>query len=103
MVKATDGFSCKGRSLLEILWEELDDIMDRLMADGKPARRGSWDGPGNHDEWRAFTQSWLEYGEERGQAQGVAYAIAVIENPYQPSVPNVKARAVDRWEERQKE
>jgi hypothetical protein len=79
--------SAAGRSLLEMLWEELDDIMDRLVADGKP----------NNLE----ADEWLAYGEERGRAQGITYAIAVIMNPYKVDVPKVKRIAAKRLEARQ--
>lgn len=86
------GHSAAGPSLLERLWDELDNIMGRLMAEGVPESLG--DNPG---DW-GTAEDWQAYGEERGQAQGIAYAIALIENPYQPCMPAVKARAVERWE-----
>jgi hypothetical protein len=65
--------ACRGKSILEMLWEELDAIVERLMA-------------GAASE------------EDKGRAQGVAYAIAVIENPYLPSVERIREEAMDRWE-----
>lgn len=66
---------CHGKSILEMLWEELDGIVERLMADGEAAD-----------------------GQDVGRAQGVAYAIAVIENPYHVDIERVRAEAMDRWE-----
>lgn len=78
--------SAAGRTLLQILWEELDRVMDVIRSEGKPA--GSK--PEDHKAW----------GERRGQAQGVAYAIAVITNPYAPSLPAVRKVAMERADAR---
>lgn len=79
------GHSAAGKSLLEKLWDQLDAVVGRLMSDGEP------DEGGPRDEYR-------RWGEDRGQAQGLAFAIATIENPYAPDVPGVKARAMERWQ-----
>lgn len=92
-----------GRSLIEILWEELDSIMDRLMDDGAPEPPRNHNAPLSAKEAKEFCNSFAEWGEERGQAQGVAYALAIMLNPYQPNVPGVKAEAMERWEARQDE
>lgn len=93
--KLANAPSCAGKSLLELLREEMDTVIDRLMSDDRPDPDVEPD---------ALSPSmWLEYGEERGQAQGLAYAIAVIENPYQVDVPRVKDEAMERWEERNEE
>lgn len=85
--KLANAESGAGQSLLEKLWEELDSIMDRLMEEDQPDSDSS-------------RQDVIHYGELRGQAQGVAYAIAIIEQPYKPDMPGVKDRAMERWEER---
>lgn len=64
-----------GKSILESISDELDATMDSLM-DGEP------------DE------------EERGYARGLATAIAFLYNPINPDVDQVRADAVERWEER---
>lgn len=69
---------CHGKSILEMLWEELDTIVERLMAEGA----------GEND---------------KGCAQGVAYAIAVIENPYYVDIERVRKEAMDRWEQQNEE
>ena len=69
---------CHGKSILEMLWEELDTIVERLMAK-------------------------VEHEDDVGRAQGVAYAIAVIENPYHVDIERVRAEAMDRWEEQNEE
>jgi hypothetical protein len=63
-----------GPSLLETLWEELDSIVERLMTGCEAAD-----------------------GRDPGRAEGVAYAIAVITNPYHPSIPAVREECVRRW------
>lgn len=64
---------CSGKSILDLLWEELDAVVERLMA-------------------RAAGE------DDKGKAQGVAYAIAVILNPYLPNVEAVRDQAMLRWE-----
>ena len=64
--------------MLEVIWEELDAIMERLM-----------------------TGQAAEDGKDPGRAEGIAYAIAVMNNPYLPSVDNVREQAMDRWEQAQ--
>lgn len=99
--KLANAVSAAGRSLLEILWEELDAVIDRLVADGKPAEVPPVPKVGNQRPLAAWRDEWMKYGEERGQAQGLAYAIAVIMNPYSPDVPAVRRMASNRLEERQ--
>lgn len=70
------GTSCGGKTILELLWEELDAIMERLMSGGQA------------DDER-----------DPGRAEGVAYAIAVMQNPYLPNVDNVREQAMERWEQ----
>lgn len=66
---------CGGKSILEMLWDELDAIVERLQADASD-----------------------DLAADRGRAQGVAYSIAVIQNPYLPNIEAVRAEAMDRWE-----
>lgn len=91
-----------GRSIMEILWEELDDIMDRLMEDGEPSVNDHLIGkyPIEYDIGE-LQEAFKLWGEERGKAQATAYAIAIMTNPYQPSIPDIKAEAMRRWQERQ--
>lgn len=86
-----------GKTLLEIIWEELDEVMDRLMADGVPSTDMRLSqGYGTPEMAEAFRR----WGEERGQAQGLAYALAVLTNPYHVDVDAIRAQAVARWKER---
>lgn len=67
--------NCNGRSIQELLWEELDAIMERLMTDTQAAD-----------------------GRDPGRAEGVAYCIAVFQNPYLPNIDKVREQAMERWE-----
>lgn len=73
--------ACAGKSLVEIMWDELDHLVDNLMDDGSEAGDGL----------------------DKGRADGVAFCIALITNPYYPNVPAVKAEAMDRRAGREEE
>lgn len=68
--------ACAGKSILETLWEELDTIVDRILS-GTPAKDG----------------------RDPGRAEGVAYCIAVFQNPYMPNLESVREEATERWYE----
>lgn len=70
------GSACGGQTLLELMWEELMAVMDRLM-----------------------TGQEAEDGKDPGRAEGVAYAIAIMQNPYLPNLDAVREQALDKWEE----
>lgn len=70
-----------GPSILELVWVELDKVMDVLMA----AKLGGE----------------LPEPERVGSAQGLALAIAILLNPYKPNINAVRVEAVNRWEGRQ--
>lgn len=89
-----------GRSIIDIIWEELDEIMDRLMMDGAPEFFEAIDISGVRNEGIGHTEEWQYYGEQRGQAQGVAYCLAVLLNPYDVQVDYVREQAMARWEAR---
>lgn len=76
----TDGKACAGKSILELLWDELMTVLERLMTDQA-----------------------AEDGKDPGRAEGLAYAIAVMSNPYLPSVESVREAAMDRWYEENEE
>jgi hypothetical protein len=65
-----------GKSIIEHIWDELDDVMDGLM-DGSDAGDAA-----------------------RGSALGLASALATMYNPIAPNVDAVREQAVDRWTER---
>jgi hypothetical protein len=70
------GSACGGQTILELLWQEMMVVYDRLMT-GQAAE---------HDV---------------GIAQGIAYSIAIMQNPYRPSIDDVREQASQRWEEDQ--
>lgn len=72
------GAACGGQTILELLWQELMSVMERLM-----------------------TGQEAEDERDPGRAEGIAYAIAIMQNPYRPSIENVREQAMERWEEEQ--
>lgn len=76
--------ACSGRSLLEMLEDSLDEVVDILK------------GPMDH------TYGDVEVATLKGKAQGFAESIAIIRNPYYPNVTAVRAESVERWEWREK-
>jgi hypothetical protein len=96
-----------GMSVLDILWQDLDDAMDQLMSEGVPDKGSLYVELGDKhsmqeahdlaDEWYGALRDW---GELRGKAQGLAFAIAILTNPYAANVPAVKKEAMVRWESR---
>jgi hypothetical protein len=79
------------QALHEELWKELDTIVDHIMSEGEPVLSQA-----DIEEYEV--EAFRKYGEWRGQAQGVAYALAVLTNPYQPDVDKIRAEAMERWE-----
>lgn len=63
-----------GPSLIERMWHELDQIMDRLVEPGAEA----------------------EDGLDKGRAQGVAYCLAILETPYQTDIERIRRIAMER-------
>jgi len=70
--------TCGGKTMLELFWEELMTVYERLMT-GQEAE------------------------DDVGIAQGVAYCIAVACNPYRPDIDAVRAQAAERWEAMEQE
>ena len=76
-------------TLIEIMFEDLDRLMDQLMAD----KMDALDAPEWDDESRYRAQ---------GRAEGVAWCIAVLtQSPRTPNINTVKVEAMERWEARQ--
>lgn len=78
-----------GKSILETLWGELDSKLELLIADGEPTLR----------ERIHLTdlEAYAEWGRQQGRCEGLAYAIAVMTNPYAPDLPAIKEEAMRRW------
>lgn len=63
-----------GPTLMEALWNEMDRLMDQLMQ------------PAGADD-----------PNDRYRAEELAWVIAVVSNPYDPSVDRIRAEAMERW------
>lgn len=72
----TGGGACAGKSIIEMLWDTLDTLIDLLM-----------------DEDPQPDPDLL-----KGKAEGVAYALAVFQNPYLPNLDAIRQQAMERWE-----
>lgn len=68
-----------GMTIIELIWGQLDEVMDSLME------------PGQDDE------------RNRGHAYGLALAIAILRRPDAYDVDAVREEALIRWEARQPE
>lgn len=87
------------QALFEELWKELDTIVDHIMTTDEPHVSDFNSGVQYQDiDTGEATKACVQYGEWRGQAQGVAYALAVLTNPYAPDVDKIRAEAMERWE-----
>jgi hypothetical protein len=67
------GTSCGGKSLYELVWDEMMVILDRLMT-GQAAE------------------------DDVGAARAIAWVLAVMQNPYLPNVDAVREQAMEKWE-----
>lgn len=63
-----------GPTLLEALWGEMDRLMEGLM-----------------------TKSDAEDGGDKYRAQELAWVLAVVTDPYNPSVDSIRKSAMERW------
>lgn len=83
---------CGGKSILEILWEELLEVYSDIIH-WRPERVDP-----DHPDWM-HQEDAEERGHNKGRAVGLATAIAVIVNPYAPNLEAVRAEAKTRYEE----
>lgn len=86
-------------TVLGLLWSELDAIVDRLYEDEGMTVEGlaaALEDGVDEAASVANADRWLSWGEDRGQAQGLAYAIAVLSNPRAPDVEEVRAEVARR-------
>jgi len=63
-----------GPTLLEALWSEMDRLMEGLM-----------------------TGADAEDGGDKFRAAELAWALAIVSNPYNPSVDAIRAETMERW------
>lgn len=75
-VANSGGHACGGKTILEFMWERLMAVVERLMTDQAS-----------------------EDGQDVGRAEGLAWAIAVFQNPYRPNLDSVRAEAMQLWED----
>lgn len=66
-----------GKPMVELLEDKLDEIYSRLMKKSTII--------------------------DKGRAQGAAYAVALMRNPYNPDIDRAREEAHARWEERNAE
>lgn len=95
------GHSAAGASILELLESKLDDAMDNLMSSQLAGKDISTAMHQDSGGWAGHNGAWQTHGELRGQAQGLALAVATMMNPYDPQVEAIKVGAYSRWQERQ--
>lgn len=69
-----------GPTLLEALWSEMDTLMERLM-----------------------TGTDAEDGGDKFRAQELAWVLAIVTDPYEPSVDKIRAETMARWNASQAE
>lgn len=81
------------QALLEEGWKELDTIVEHIMSEEMPY----WEKYSS--DFDKFAADLQEYCEWRGQAQGIAYMLAVLTNPYQPDIDAIREEAIQRWEQ----
>jgi hypothetical protein len=70
-----------GRSIIEMIWEQLDEAVNNLH---EPEVTGN-----------PFGHALL-----KGRALGLAEALAVLQSPYAPDVDEIRAQAASRYEAR---
>jgi len=83
---------CGGKSLLELIWDELMESYADLVEQGNPVIDNYMDD--SVDPERA-----CDYGQDKGRCLGLATAIAIITNPYAPNVDAVREEAKLRYQE----
>lgn len=69
-----------GPTLLEALWNEMDRLMEALMT-----------GQSSEDSGDKF------------RAEELAWVLAIVTNPYEPSMDRIRAETMDRWNAAQEE
>ena len=78
--KAKEKKLCEGRSLLDMMWEELMAVYERLVSGAAAAD-----------------------GRDPGRAEGIAFCIAIVQQPYNPDIESVREEAMRRWDEKELE
>jgi hypothetical protein len=69
------GSSCGGKTLYDMMWDEMMVVTDRLIGAGED-----------------------KDPDDVGAARSLAWVIAVMQNPYLPNVDSVREQVMERWE-----
>jgi hypothetical protein len=69
------GSNCGGKTLYDMIWDEMMVVTDRLIGAGEAADP-----------------------DDVGAARSLAWVIAVMQNPYLPNVDAVREQVMERWE-----
>jgi len=85
-----------GKSIRERIWDELDDVMDLMMACGDP-------NPLDYSFLGHMKDDAKQFGKWQGIAEAMCYVICMFEDPTHPDIESVKGEAVLRWRRRQEE
>jgi hypothetical protein len=89
---------CAGKSIIQLIEEELDAVVERLYAYGPPRDLDeNIREDGTLGEWVTEVES---YNKDRGLAEGIGIALALLYNPYAPNLDAIRSQAVERWESR---
>lgn len=80
---STGPLECAGKSIIEHIETQLDQVIRTLMESA--AGEHAITNPDDVVLWR-------------GQAQGLCEALAIIRNPYLPNIVAIKAEAMERYE-----
>lgn len=82
--------SCGGKSILDLIWDQLMEVYQDLM-EWRPVAVDP-----DHPDWM-HQEDAEDRGKLKGQALGFATAIAIITNPYAPDLDAVRAEAGRRY------
>jgi hypothetical protein len=107
-----------GRSILDIFWEKMDEKFDALMElrDGEGADDEGYNDfvTADEDEAEDAASEWSEWvdaassedvdllirlRETKRECTALAWAIAVLTNPYKPNINAIRVEARNRWDE----
>jgi hypothetical protein len=72
------GSTCGGKTLYEMIWDEMMVVTDRLI--------GIQDAGGEPEP------------DDVGAARSLAWVIAIMQNPYLPNIDAVRQQVMERWE-----
>lgn len=72
---AGEALANAGKSIIELVWEEMDAVYARLMAGEGSKAKG-----------------------DKGMARGLAVALSILTNPYERDIEKIRLQAHARWE-----